>query len=1078
MSENKEKIVKKLQRSNVVTILGEKGKKFTEYVEAGSPIIETIAKYAEIAGDIPFLSVLKVFSKLLEEISTIHDPREIGYYACKIAFLDALQIALNSEDFISPVEIKDVVKEVDEQLKQIRLSDVSFLTFNREMPSQHLFYEMALANTDASLITLGFNETQRNEVKIKINGNYNESFRLLVSKRDTAEKFAPFIKYIELEPAHLKAEEALRRHAEYQVWQYESAPVLGKEPFALKDVYIESECGHLTWGEIIRENDESSERVVRNELKQPKLDAFNEEHGKRYKLLDVVMKLIADEKNKQPIIIQGVAGSGKTSFTLRFCSELVKRGLIPVRIRLRDVNLGWTIEEALPRAIRLSDKQYADKDVLLNYDIFKESGIGDFNKISRYVLILDGWDELSTSASESFKARVEKVVSKILDRFIRNNTLPFPVKIILTGRPSEHITTSELLTNDTPILTLRSLTNGQLTQFVNNIQNAVQNDKIKEFQNKFDNFPADYFPKDAGLDFEEWQNFDKSKFDSILESYDHKEKRLEVLGLPLLAHLTAHLIKHWKGKNAADLVENETTLYRNLINLTCEKAGKAHTDKTMSSDDARHLPTFRGDELRKLLWATVSAMSVFGDESISYDELQRRLNESEELREIVEKISKENWLSSLLISFYFKGGVKELGCEFSHKSFREYLFAEAIVKELKEYGKNAKPHYEERQNEWEDFPENDKRRELSHNLAKLLAPQWLKDEVINFLRNLIDWEIERAKDSAKDKDIGMVEESLTLEQWRLVRDGLADVWGWWNDSVHLRPQAEFKKGRYVYEKSAFVNELIEYTMPFSEERELPPPAGNALDAHLGEAFCYLNVFLHNSLRNAKEENKVLRKHQSLIENEKRFKPSADSKIIYDRWFLDFYNVVGRINSVGRRPRRVFPRDMDLTAIDLRECFLQGLVCNFASLDNAALDYANLFSASLNNASLNRASLVKASLDHARLDYARLDYASLDYAYLVNVSLVEANLFSTSLNNANLNNANLFNASLNNASLNHASLDNTNLLYVRGLTKEQIASALINEDTKLPEHLEPFRDEFLRQSGIRYILEIRERDVKD
>ena len=43
-------------------------------------------------------------------------------------------------------------------------------------------------------------------------------------------------------------------------------------------------------------------------------------------------------------------------------------------------------------------------------------------------------------------------------------------------------------------------------------------------------------------------------------------------------------------------------------------------------------------------------------------------------------------LTRLMISFYFKGGQPEQGCEFAHKSFREYLFAECIVETLKEYG--------------------------------------------------------------------------------------------------------------------------------------------------------------------------------------------------------------------------------------------------------------------------------------------------------------------------------------------------------------------------------------------------------
>jgi hypothetical protein len=1043
MSENKDSAGNKLQRSKVLTVLNEKGKKFTEYIDSGSPIIETISKYAEFAGDLPFLSVLKVFSKLLDEVTKINDPRQLGYYACKIAFLDALQMALNSDDFNSPIEAKYVIKAVEEQLKAINLSDITFYTFDSDHPTQHRSFESMLENGNARLMTLGFHESQRLALEKEIKEKYSESLRVLFTNRDTAEKFKPFKEYISLEPKHLAAKEKLYQHAEYQVWQFESAPVLGKEPFPLKDVYIESECGRLTWGEIIRENEESSERVVRNELKQPKLDAFNEENGGRHKLLDVVMRLIADEKGKQPIIIQGVAGSGKTSFTLRLCSELVKHGLIPIRIRLRDVNLGWTIEEALPRAIRLSQTLYADKDILLNNDIFKESGFGSFDKISRYVLILDGWDELSTAASDSFKARVEKVIGKILDKFIPNSSARFPVKIILTGRPSEQITTGELLTNDTPVLTLRSLTNPQLTQFVGNIQKAVQTDKIEKFRETFADFPADYFPPES--DFSDWKNFDISKFDSILSKYDHKEKRLEVLGLPLLAHLTAHLIKYWQGKDAAALVENETTLYRNLINLTCEKAGKGHIDKTISAGDASKLSTFRGTDLRKLLWAAAGAMSVFGDESISYDELERRLNENEELRGIVERLDKENWLSSLLISFYFKGGVKELGCEFSHKSFREYLFAEAIVRELKDYGKKAEAHYHEHANEWDDFPENDKRRDLSRNLARLLSPQWLKDEVIDFLRDLIEWEIERAKDAAKDQDIGLCEDSSTLEQWRNVRDGLADVWGWWNESVHLRPQAEYKRGRKVYEKPAFVNELLENAMPFSEERDLPPPAVNALDAHLGEAFCYLNVFLHNFLRHKGEENKNCRRHQSIFQNEKRFKPSADKKRIYTDKFADFYYAVGRINGIGDRPRNVFPVKMDLTAIDLSSCYLDGLVFASARLDNARLN--------------------NAILDNARLNNASLDYASLDYAILINAILI----------NASLDHASLDYASLDYASFVNARLKGADLRFATNLTKEQIASAWIDEKTQLPEHLEPFRAEFLRHSYQRQGIDIEDID---
>lgn len=55
------------------------------------------------------------------------------------------------------------------------------------------------------------------------------------------------------------AEDFLAAHHAWLRWQFCSSPVLGQEPYALADVYIETECGRLTWGEI--NEAKSSERV-------------------------------------------------------------------------------------------------------------------------------------------------------------------------------------------------------------------------------------------------------------------------------------------------------------------------------------------------------------------------------------------------------------------------------------------------------------------------------------------------------------------------------------------------------------------------------------------------------------------------------------------------------------------------------------------------------------------------------------------------------------------------------------------------------------------------------------------------
>ena len=81
------------------------------------------------------------------------------------------------------------------------------------------------------------------------------------------------------------------------------------------------------------------------------------------------------------------------------------------------------------------------------------------------------------------------------------------------------------------------------------------------------------------------------------------------------------------------------------------------------------------------------AMTTYGSDVIPYETLRDRLKLSDKaLDEKVTGATQKYSLTSLLISFYFKGGFKHTGCEFARKSFREYLFAEALVEVLKDYG--------------------------------------------------------------------------------------------------------------------------------------------------------------------------------------------------------------------------------------------------------------------------------------------------------------------------------------------------------------------------------------------------------
>ena len=1055
-------------------------KTVTEAFEAASPWLEGVAKTADYASE--FFRPIKLIARIATDLTKITDPEKLGYIACTTAFQNALRISLGK--ISAPADDSHAIQEVKEQLKEISFDEVDFGIFTLENARSHEFVSQAANQAHTALIFIGYNEPQRNEIITNVKIEFIESLSKLLTDGETAEKFTPFRNYISLGREDRIARKNLSRHAEYQLWQFNSAPVLGREPFALKDVFVEPECGFLRWKDIHPEEETINRRnkeVERLERKNP----FDEKHGGRHKMVDLVVKLIADEKEKEPVIIQGFAGSGKTSFTLRLCEKLIKEGLSPIRVRLRDITLSKDIEDALPQAVRLSNEEYVDKNPLISDVILKEKGAGDFSEISRYVLILDGWDELSVSASEGFRAKVEKMLEQ-LKNYIKYK--PVPLKVILTGRPSTEVTDNAFLKESTPILTVRDSSPDQLEEFVNKITDVAKTSKITAFQKKLKDAPRDYLSEvlkadEMPLEIEDWEKLTKAKFTEILKTYRRNPKEIEVLGLPLLAHLASRLIAVWKD-DALQLVYDKTLLYRNLINLTCEKAGKASVDERDEAESVKEQSRFWGNNLRKLLWGTASAMSIFGEDSISHDELQMRLESEEELKTIVEEIAEKNWLSSLLISFYFKGGSKELGCEFSHKSFREYLFAEAIVETLKNYGRTTNDKYFERENYWEDFDGTDERYKFSRKISRLFAARELTPDVYIYLENLLVWEVNRANAKDKVKDVGLKTKELTLEEWRKIRDGLTDIWSWWLDKVHLRPRMITTKRQNVEYESSFVHELIEYLIPYTEGKKVPLDS-KTLDTSIGKTLFILTALAYTILRDVNlTKGTKLDEFQSMAKGKISFKPLGKSgkysRELFDRiQFLGYYH--------HAQPTAI----INLGSLDFEEGFL-----SYAAINNTLLSSANFSTQIIHNSNFYRSDFSSSSFSDTHLYFVGfsdvkafnanfantiIQNCGFDNSVLVKASFVKSRLRFSDFSQTDLAGADFTKATVNmcdfsNANCEHTIFNDTNLLDCSfyetnfrnanlsktiGLTREQLKNAHINAGTKLPKELEQHKEYFIR-----------------
>jgi hypothetical protein len=1004
----------------------------------------------------PVKFALELFKALTEE----HDPDALGFLASTLAYQRAVEQTIASIE--SPENAKKAGRQIKQRLRErepaagLEMQKFSFKTAN-----QHPFVAAADDALRLWAESVGYGEAQSRAIVQGVHRRFVANLKTILSHGELKERFAPFTQKMELGTEEEQAYDALLEHAEHQRRLFEEAPVFEKEPFALQHVYVDTECGKLTWGQISREPHASD----KGKGKEPeRVDPFSEQWGGRQPLVETVLQLMSVPGPGDAIVVQGVAGSGKSSFTLKLCSELIREGLHPIRVRLRDLNLSRPVTEALPRALFPADRLSAadgpggprPDDLFLGGQIFKEQTAFRGATICPYVLILDGWDEISISATTGFKLRITNMLSELRSEYLKNTQVP--VRVILTGRPSNAVSESKFLLEKTTVLTMRPLRPEQLEDFVGQLKHALEERPVRV---------------EVKDESETWKIEDPTRFASVIGRYRAEfeattradanqtagqsppEGSMAVLGLPLLAHLAIRLMSQWRGADLAPLVENPTTLYRSLVDLTCGKGGKYHRDQSSVADQFR----ITGTELRDLLWKTATAMTVYGEESLSFMELALRLGlDVDDLDRKINSATEDHVLSQLMISFFFKGGQRHLGCEFLHKSFREYLYAEGVVEMLKDYGRETQSAPDERELYWADFDEKDPRHGFSRRLCEALAAQWLSPEVVGHLEQLILWETGRAGGGEDREAIGTRTESLDLDGWARVRDGLADLWDWWAEGVHLRPQVAIdRKTRIASFETTYVQELIEHAAPYDPALRnymLEPKRTLTMDSHLGDALFRLCATTHYQLAVAtgwlegrdretpgalpaqiwegvSEHGAGPKRYQSLVEQGERewvlFAPSGPDT----RYFT---NYVHRINSAGWRPFGDFPTGVDLSGADLRSTsciFSVGSPVKRTRWNHANISQANYAGSNLGFCTMieilaYRAVFMQAAFGEAVFDNSALRLCFFTYTTLGGSSFKKASLIGTYFDRASMTSTNVEDAVFSGAKLNVVELIGTDL----------------------------------------------------
>jgi len=970
------------------------GLKHVDFVQALGDALPWAGAFTEALGEAvpPVKFLVKLFSKLTEE----KDPSSLAYLACTLSYQRAVEQAVKAQGPPKGPR-RDLAKQVKGDLSaEEAAAQLDFERFSFGDALEHPFVRLADSVLEGYLEAAGYTAEQQRTLVGDVHQRFVPTLKTLLSHGDTRERFLPLLERMRLGAREKASFEALIEHAEYQRWLFEEKLVFGKEPFSLAQVYVDTECGKLAWEEI-RDGGSEGQGEAQGMRGKERVDPFSERWGGRQSLGETVLGLLGDPSFRDAIVVQGPAGAGKSAFTLWLCAELVRQGLRPIRVLLRDLRLDRArpISEALAQAVRLTEEAYLPEglpyprpeDLFQQGQIFRERVRFGQAVICPYVLILDGWDEISVSVSEGFKIRLDRMLENLRTEFLQQ-TRDVPVRVILTGRPSTAVTDSSFLLRRTPVLTIRSLNPSQLQDFVGRLSTRLKT-TLRSLQGS------------------QWKRFEAARLAPALAHYKQEfaaaaqkgpqarpRGSLEVLGLPLLAHLAVRLLSE-PSADTERLVANPTTLYRSLVDLTCAKSGKAAD----AQDEIDQQFRISGGRLRDLLRRTAGAMTISGKESISYTELRLRLNlRGADLEKRVQEETGDSELSQLMISYYFKGGYAELGCEFLHKSFREYLFAEGVVEILKAYGRKVKAPLPERELYWREFDPSDFRYHLSRDLSSLLAPQWISQEVNGHLEELLRWEIgqrQPGQPDVKPPGPGQATEPLRIQEWERVRDGLADLWDWWGEGVHLRPQPTYNRRQEIEFGKAYAQELVEWSMPLDLERGAPPPVPPRLvaaDAHLGDALFRLASEVHfsvavrqgwgkeqgieNRWEGRSKPGQGPRRCQTLVQQAggrwALFSPSSTSPMY-------FLNYIARINGADWRPQGRFPLRTSLQGNDLGGVDLNGVDLTGANLSYSDLSAANLFQVYLSGTNLRGAYLRGAQCTLAFLNGADLSGADLEGA---------------------------------------------------------------------------------------------------